>query len=183
MLDFNPWDPYERADFFRESATGERFDPAIGTDFTKWFINNANSSDFPVAEKSLIDVLLLRKKEYKQPQESSEEYLTRLVSSSSKYKDKEMLEIFRGQVCLEFTVLSYGMNKIPLNFSDGVRSEQRNHVYQLNYEGWTQNKKLPELKSEPVHTPDFIKFLDSNNRWVLSRSTFSDYYIKDRKFI
>lgn len=81
------------------------YDKQNGIDETVIDISGAETGSYPESERSILEYLLSRGKEFKTSKERPEDYLTRLITKGDLQRTDDKLYVTKGDVCLEFRIL------------------------------------------------------------------------------
>ncbi|MBI2125176.1 hypothetical protein HYU08_01340 [Candidatus Woesearchaeota archaeon] len=183
-MDYNPFDPVERAEAMRDEIIGLRTTPEVGFFNSDWYVKGTQQGSFPQTEKekSLLDFLLFRKRWYKEPRQTPEGYITSFLSKNhfqtTAFRDAERVRIIRGNLCLEFAIEDFKEKISRVELESGVPTALRDRTYRLNYTGWTFQQGFPAGEIEIISNPNVITFLDTGNKWHGLANAFSNYYVK-----
>lgn len=179
MYDYNPWDPVERAEAWRDEIIGLRTTLERGFLNSEWQVKNTKKGNFPTVERTFLDFLLFRNRWYKSSKESPEEYITGLISGSHcqphVFEEDGLIKIIRGIVCLEFAIDDFSEETHAVRLGEGLDTKLKETRYKLSYQGW-KNIKISARAAVP--NPTMIKFLDTCQIWMEYADAFSNHYEK-----
>src|SRR3989344_1147503 len=168
-MDYNPFDPVERAEAMRDEIIGLRTSPEVGFFNSEWYIKSTQEGNFPEIKRSLFDYLLFRKRWHKEARQTPEGYITQFLSKNhfqlTTFKDEEKLRIIRGNICLEFAIDDYREKVSKVKFDNELSTTLRKHAYNLSYLGWKQQNELSLGEIVIISNPDTIYFVDTGNKW------------------
>ncbi len=181
-MDYNPFDPIERAEAMRDEIIGLRTTPELGFFNTDWYVKNTQQGNYPETEKSLLDFLLFRKRWHKEPRQTPEGYITQFLSKNhfqiTTFKDAEKVGVIRGNICLEFAIDKYQEKVSKVELDNEVPTTLKERTYKLSYAGWKWQNGLSLGEITIISNPNFIHFLDTGNKWDEYANAFSNHYIK-----
>ncbi|MEK6905174.1 MAG: hypothetical protein AABX24_02110 [Nanoarchaeota archaeon] len=130
-----------------------------------WAIDERNDASYP--PKSLIDQLIRRKKEYKNPSELLIKYIARTIKEGSCVGLKDHLYVVNGSVGLEFLLDKQEPQQIE--HPSGARIYL--HPFSLKYKGWCESHLVPS--GEEIRKPDVIRLSHFLVDWIFVKDLFS----------
>ncbi len=186
-MDFNPYDPVERGEALRDEVIGLRTTPERGFFSSEWDIENTESATFPSKNRTILDYLSFRYRNYKSPQQSPEEYITGLLSAPhflcTTIKDQTHVRVVRGRISLNFLIDSFNKDTSDVMLDNSLPTKATKAVYSLCYDGFSlanewHKQSIKEMKEEitKISPPNLIHFTDTGNEWEEFANAFSNHY-------
>ena len=143
----------EKNGMYGEDIGGGSFVIPSHQNFVVWCILDYNKEDFPEKERSFFEKIFFLNGEYKNPQETIDNYIGRFSWISDIFDFSNGLYVVKNSLALQFDLLDYISEIKPI---DDFGSSY--DVYLLRYCGYSMNPNCSQ-KSE-VNKPDFVKLVE-----------------------
>jgi hypothetical protein len=141
-------------------------------------ITGANSGEYPLYERNILDKITNSKKEYKSYSESSTDYIKRIAKEGKLILSNDIFYLIKDDIGLKFTNLGNpimkelegiltiwaGLDEDELVIPKDIKSYKhsnskyyaegivpiRVHSYSMNYLGWTNSKNVKSIIENPL---------------------------------